>query len=499
MNNLSNLLNKIKTLKKKKQIIGLAHGVFDVLHIGHIHYFNEAKKNVDYLIVSVTDDKFVNKGPGRPVFKINDRVSFLKNLRSVDEVVISNSETSAQIIKLIKPNFYFKGKDYLKNKDLSNNLKKEEKIVKKYGGKIKFTKTPLYSSGKIINENFELITPEAKKFLKKIDKIKLRNDFIKNFEHKNNQKILIIGDPILDTYRYVAASGKSNKGTIISTLYKNEKKYAGGAILAANTLAKFSNKVSMIQFQNKETNKVFNNLCEKNIKKITIKSNLKPINKIRYIDKYSNNKLYQVTLNEDQKISTNEDERYFKLVKKLLKSYENILILDYGYFACNKKIVNLINSSKKNIIINCQANSYNFGFNIFTKYKKSKLMCIDEQEFRLAFKNKNDLIFELFNKNKKILDMYKIFIVTLGKEGCAIRYKKKNYFVPTIFKNALDTIGCGDIFITLFALLSISTKFNVHNSAIISHIAAGIHANEYGNSQSIDFIKLFRTIDNILK
>ena len=65
----------LKGLKKVRQkFIGkkivLCHGVFDLLHIGHINYLRSSKKYGNILVVSVTSDKFVNKGPGRPAFSI---------------------------------------------------------------------------------------------------------------------------------------------------------------------------------------------------------------------------------------------------------------------------------------------------------------------------------------------------------------------------------------------------------------------------------------------
>ena len=66
--------NKIKILRKKGKKIGLIHGVFDVIHIGHIWYFKNAKKLVDKLFISVTSDEYVNKGPGKPIFDIHKRV-----------------------------------------------------------------------------------------------------------------------------------------------------------------------------------------------------------------------------------------------------------------------------------------------------------------------------------------------------------------------------------------------------------------------------------------
>ncbi len=97
-------LKKIRKRFLKKKIV-LCHGVFDLLHIGHINYFKSSKMYGDILVVSVTNDKFVNKGPGRPAFSINNRLKFLQEIECIDYVHISNDLTSEQVIKNLKPNF----------------------------------------------------------------------------------------------------------------------------------------------------------------------------------------------------------------------------------------------------------------------------------------------------------------------------------------------------------------------------------------------------------
>ena len=110
-----NILKKIKILKLKKKKIVLCHGVFDLVHLGHIEHFKSAKKFGDYLIVSLTKDKFIKKGPGRPLFNELQRMEYLNNIKIVDQVIISNSESSIDVINLIKPDFYIKGPDYKDN------------------------------------------------------------------------------------------------------------------------------------------------------------------------------------------------------------------------------------------------------------------------------------------------------------------------------------------------------------------------------------------------
>ena len=132
-NKVIDLKNLKKTRKKflKKKIV-LCHGVFDLLHIGHINYFKSSKTYGDILVVSVTNDKFVNKGPGRPAFSINNRLKFLQEIECIDFIYISNDLTSEKVIKNLKPNFYCKGNDYSNSKSKNDiNLKKELGILKK--------------------------------------------------------------------------------------------------------------------------------------------------------------------------------------------------------------------------------------------------------------------------------------------------------------------------------------------------------------------------------
>ena len=116
----------------------LAHGCFDVLHWGHLQHLKDAKRRGDYLVVSVTASKYVNKGKGRPVFSDKQRIDMLKALRIVDRVVLSNAPTPDAVIKRWKPHIYVKGMDY---SDVP-----ERSLVEQYGGKVVFTKTQKYSS-----------------------------------------------------------------------------------------------------------------------------------------------------------------------------------------------------------------------------------------------------------------------------------------------------------------------------------------------------------------
>ena len=86
----------------------LAYGHFDLVHPGHLNYFKEAKSYGDILVVSITADKFVNKGINKPYFKQSFRLDFLSSLEIVDYVFCSNSNSAINVIENLKPSFLTK-------------------------------------------------------------------------------------------------------------------------------------------------------------------------------------------------------------------------------------------------------------------------------------------------------------------------------------------------------------------------------------------------------
>ena len=116
-------LKELKIIRSKNKKIVLCHGVFDLVHLGHINHFKTAKSYGDFLIVSITADKFIKKGPGRPLFDHNQRIEFLNQINLVDKVILSEKSSAEDVIKFIKPDFYVKGPDYIENKkDKKKNL-----------------------------------------------------------------------------------------------------------------------------------------------------------------------------------------------------------------------------------------------------------------------------------------------------------------------------------------------------------------------------------------
>ena len=233
-------------LKKKGKKIGLCHGVFDVLHAGHVNHFNEAQKKCDYLFVTITTDRFVKKGPNRPINNHYFRARVIDSIKYIDFVGINDTADAIKSIETIKPNFYFKGKDFKNKKDHTGRLDKEILAIKKNKGKIVFTESAINSSTKIINKKFSYIfESRLNNFLSDKNKNILLKKSHEQLEKIKKLKVLIVGDSIIDQYNTVKALNKPIKENIIATRYIDSNIYLGGVFAAATNLSQFNNDITV--------------------------------------------------------------------------------------------------------------------------------------------------------------------------------------------------------------------------------------------------------------
>ena len=126
----------VKIIEEQKKLgkkIVFTNGCFDILHVGHLTYMNEAKRQGDILIVGVNSDESVKrlKGPTRPINSEIDRAEMLSGLKAVDFTVIFAEDTPMEIIDELKPSIHVKGGDY-KKEDLP-----ETAVVEKHGGEVR--------------------------------------------------------------------------------------------------------------------------------------------------------------------------------------------------------------------------------------------------------------------------------------------------------------------------------------------------------------------------
>ncbi len=143
---LTDLAERVGSLKTAGKSVVLCHGVFDLLHYGHILHFEEARRQGDALVITITPDVYVNKGPDRPAFTEAYRAQMLAALEIVDYVAINKWPSAVEMLQIVQPDVYAKGPDYRDHQaDVSGKIGDEEAAVRAAGGRIYYTEDITFS------------------------------------------------------------------------------------------------------------------------------------------------------------------------------------------------------------------------------------------------------------------------------------------------------------------------------------------------------------------
>ena len=309
-------IDKINSLIMKEKLKGKkiiqCHGVFDFFHLGHLKYLKHAKEYGDFLVVSLTSDKYVGKGFNRPYYKQEQRLELLSSIELVDLIVVSDSHNAEKVIERIRPNFYVKGPDYSKNEnDITGNIYKEIKLVKKFGGEIIYTNDETFSSSNLLNKYFNNLSEGQKKYQNNIKKKYKYLDIKKAIDKIERIKILAIGETIFDQYVFSESIGKSGKEPHLVIKDIKTETYPGGIIAIAKHLETFTKNISIVSVlgdNKKDLSFVIKNLKSNTKFDFIKKENSPTIIKKRFIDKLTNHKLIGVYSINDRKLNSREEK-----------------------------------------------------------------------------------------------------------------------------------------------------------------------------------------------
>jgi len=503
IHSLKSLVKIIEQEKKRGKKIIHCHGVFDLLHVGHIKHLQKAKELGDKLIITITADQYINKGPGKPVFNQSLRSEALAAIDVVDYVAINNTTTAINPIQLLKPNIYCKGKDYKNAKDdITGEIKNEIKALKKFGGNIFYTEELTFSSSRLINRSTNFYSATQKKSLNKIrKKINFKN-IKSSIDSFSKLKVLTIGEAIIDKYNFCEAIGKSGKEPILVLKDSYEEQYFGGVLSIAKNIANFSNKVSVLSMigEKKEYLKEINKYLPKNLKKYFVfKKNSPTIIKKRYVDLVSGSKLFGVYNFNDEILSQKDENIFHKKLKILIKKSDLVIVSDYGHGLISEKSAKIICKYSKFLALNAQVNAANIGYHTIRNYNNFDTLIINEKEIRHEMRDKVTNVKKLM-KNLSIEKNINNLIVTRGGKGSILyNNKKKKFFYGEGYAlNITDKIGAGDTMLALIAPC-IKSKIDPDTSLLISSLAAAQSIENFGNKFSINKISILKTLENIFK
>lgn len=491
-------------LKKEGKMIALCHGVFDLVHPGHIIHLEQAKSMADVLVVSITAAKYVRKGPGRPYFNDEMRMKFLEALECIDYVMLSEGYTVDDIIESVEPDIYVKGEEYARaGNDITGKISEERKLVEKHGGKIGFTTGQTFSSTKLINTALSGLPDEVVHYMEDF-KTRHTMDEIKNYVDKIGElKVLVIGDVIIDKYTYCNVQGMMSKDMGYSASISHSEEYLGGSVAIARHLATFTNHVDLMSIVGNEENirQLFLDKLRDNIQlKLIYSSEFPTIIKHRYLTRNEKREEYRkiFSINNIPERLRHEDRVYSEFKTRLLENlqcYDVVFMCDFGHGLVDEEVMDIVQEKAKYLVLNCQTNSSNKGLNIITKYIRADAFSLDQQELKLAFPGFSS---DEHSGLKKISRH-------LNGNGWLTRGSKGAYEIcdgvirecPAFTLSVKDTIGAGDAFFSMAGIFR-AAGAPMEIGTFIGNIGGALGANIVGNKSAVEKVNVLKYASTLM-
>lgn len=491
-------------LKSEGKTVALCHGVFDLLHPGHIIHLEQAREMADVLVVSITAAQYVRKGPDRPYFDDVMRMRTLAALGCVDYVMLSEGYTVDDIVECVEPDLYVKGEEYARvEDDITGKITEEKALVEKHGGIVAYTNGQVFSSTKLINQTLSVLSPDVKEFMEDFHTRYSMQD-IRNYVDKMlDVKALVIGDVIIDEYIYCVTQGLMSKDMGYSTRYQRSEQYLGGSLAVARHIASFSNDVTLMSVIGSEENihsRLLNDLSDKMRLDLIYSTQFPTIVKSRYVS--ANEKREEIekifainNLPTPMKIDDAAMEKWKQHLQEKVKDYDVVILCDFGHGLIDADVMEILQENAKFLAVNCQTNSSNLGKNLITKYCRADVFTLDQRELDLAFSNYHR------GEEDALLDLAKHFgsngWLTTGSKGAVLVEDGQLRSCPAFTLKVKDTIGAGDAFYAL-ASMTAAVGAPLEVGTFMGNIAGALAANIVGNKEALEKVNVMKYASTLL-
>lgn len=497
------LADTLKAVKAAGKSVVHCHGVFDLLHIGHIRHLGEAKKLGDVLIVTITPDQFVNKGPSRPAFTENLRAEAIAALDCVDYVAINRWPTASETIRLLGPHYYVKGSEYSEDgNDRTGGINLEEEAIKSVGGQLAFTNDITFSASTLINRHLPVFPREVTEYLAGFSDRYSSTDILSYLDNARSLKVLVLGETIIDEYIYCETMGKSGKEPILATRQIGSERMAGGIIAIANHVAAISDSVTVLTFlgQSDSQEEFIREKLNPNVKDVFLpmEGNATTILKRRFVEDHPFQKLFELYVMDDGENKPAETDVLCAQLEQVLSRYDVVVVTDYGHGMLGPQAVDVLCEQARFLAINTQVNAGNLGFNTVSKYRRADFICVSESEIRLEARSRRKDLRDIVQEIADKLSCERI-VITHGPQGCLCYSREEGFTrVPAFATSVVDRVGGGDAVFSVASLCA-AQQAPMEITGFIGNVAGAEAVATVGNRTSLERVSFIRHIETLLK
>ena len=470
-------LGNVRTQFRDKTIV-LCHGAFDLVHMGHLIHFEEARGLGDLLVVTITGDSHIAKKRAVSLHE-NARARQIAALEIVDYVAIVDEPSALAAIQALQPDVYVKGPEYSDLLlDKTSNISHEKELIEALGGRIHFTSGETFSSTKL--SHFLLSSPEGVQDnpLLRNDRVMFRDVSALGFTLEQVKSFLVgaarlrvclIGETIVDEWVDVTVETISQKSRCVAGLETARVRQIGGAGIIALHLSSFVATVDCF------TNALDPRDVPPNVHVTPLASSA--LVKTRFVDKDTGFPLF-----ESKQLALGAVKRE---QLPAFDDYDLVLLADFGHglFDATATNAHLARDRRAFVAAMVQVNSSNYGFNLPTKYVGADYYSLNRTEAELCLHQQGLLLPELLERMAGMLQCDRL-TVSDGANGARVRIHDERFTLPTLSRGVVDTIGCGD---ALFALSSLAAclRLPAPMVALTGGIAAAAMAQRRCNERPI--------------
>lgn len=467
-------------LRESGTTLAHCHGCFDIVHPGHIRHLRFAAEQCDRLIVSITPDRFIDKGPDRPMFTEDLRAENLAALSFVDWVVINDQPTACQLLSDIAPDVYVKGAEYALNQD--PRFIAERDAVESLGGRVVFSSDDVvYSSSAIIDSIRSIrdsIGPDALTVALARDHDLTTRAVARVFENARGKHVFVLGESIIDIYEHCRWPETAQEHPMLSLCPEHEDRYDGGAAVIALHLAAMGLEVTLCTpIGSDETSASFVERMQHagvRIEGIACVQSLPK--KIRYL------------VGRDKVMKIDSPTRYAfdsacadRIVNHLHEEtpYNAMVIADFGFGLFANQLASKVIGGARNRVGMILGDVSGRRAQL-REMRGADVLCPCEVELRQMLDADEEPIGELIQRATEITGVQTL-CVTRADEGLVIADKSLGVFtLPAFCNDPIDVLGCGDALLTAMTASLLGGADRVQ-SGFIGSLSAAIQGETRGN------------------
>lgn len=469
------------------------HGCFDIVHPGHVRHLQQARRLGDALLVTVTSDAGVDKGPGRPLFSEDLRAESLAALDCVDYVHINHQPSAADLLEITRPDVYVKGREYETNTD--PRFAREREVVESHGGRV------VFSSGDVVFSSTALIASMENESESQHDQIRrlLGRHMITpssvqaTIESFRGRRVAVIGECITDTYLFCDRPDIAGESPIMTLRPLETRTFDGGAAIIARHLAALGAEPVLITGHpaTRDAAALRRRLDDDRIETRWVLTDHPIVEKQRYL--VGQQKVMKVDLAVASELDASQQSELLDLAASACDSCEAAIIVDFGQGLLTGEMIRQLCLTIRERV-NILTGDVSGRRSSLAHFRDADALCPSEPELRDALHDHTSglsaVVWGLMRTTGS-----RGAIVTMGAEGLIAfdrlpegdtdeadwRSRIVGEHVPALCPAPIDALGCGDAMLAVVTL-ALASGLSLGHASIFGAVTAAQQARRLGNT-----------------